>query len=97
MYKVIGQTAAAAAPPGWTRLWIVAEIESDNGQCLFDYESLTEKRTWFTPSTTDQYSIYRAFQSIREAMLAANQAQWRSATFSLEPNGKCNMHFEYES
>jgi hypothetical protein len=95
--KAIGKTAAAAAPCGWTRLWIIAEMESDNGQCLFDYETATEGRTWFAPTESDQFVIYKAFQDIRAAMLIEKASLWRVAKFSMEPDGKFHLDFEYES
>ena len=96
LYKVIGQTVTACAPSGWSRIWIKAEMGDDTGQAEFDYEAASQIRTWFAPSTQEQYTIYQAFQGIKAAMVAAKQPPWKVALFTLERSGQFKLDFQYE-
>lgn len=92
----IARYLVQAAPAGWQKLWTEGEVGDDYSDLLFAYASPDKDRNYFTPSYEDNEAIHAGLVALRNRMQQDGKAKWSRCVFTLQPDGKFNLHVEYD-
>lgn len=94
-HMTIARQLVDAAPPGWQKLWTEGEVGDGYSDLLFAYASPDKDRTYFTPSYEQNEVIHAQLATLRDRMQQDSKAKWKHFVFTLQPDGKFDLHVDY--
>lgn len=95
-HLTIARQLAQAAPAGWQKLWTEGEVGDGYSDLLFAYASLDKDRNYFVPSYEQNETIHAELAKLRDRMQQQGRAKWKHFVFTLQPDGKFNLHVDYD-
>lgn len=94
IYQEIGNYIIQTIEDEWQTAILSAEIEDDDSGLLFGrYTTKTSQD--FSLSFDADYTIYLAFNELRQRIQKSGYAPWTKAEFTLHRNGKFDLNFVY--
>ncbi|WP_336970691.1 immunity protein YezG family protein [Sphingobium aromaticiconvertens] len=95
-HLTIAQHLVQAAPTGWQKLWTEGKVGEGYSDLLFAYASAEKDRNYFVPSYEDNEVIHAELVKLRDRMQQEGKEKWSHFTFTLQPDGKFNLHVDYD-
>lgn len=94
IYQELGSYIVQAIGDDWQTAILYAEIEDEDSGLLYGRYT-TESSKDFSLSFDADYTVYLAFEELRERFQKPGHALWKKAEFTLYRNGKFALNFEY--
>ena len=94
-YQTIASNLLQVCPTDFDRAWLKAKLDEGHAQTECWCESGGQETQPDVPSLAT-FNMARALHDLRDAMKQDGRAPWRSATFTLFPDGKFKFDVEYD-
>ena len=91
----IGNAVAGAAPAGWQRAWVSAEVLPDHAKTEYDYVTADEIGSWFDPGMDADSVVSLGLIDLLNMTIAAGKPAWRSVVLTVHADGRFNISFKY--
>ena len=98
-HLTIARQLAQAAPVAGIEaieLWTEGEVGDGYSDLLFAYASPDKDRNYFVPSYEQNETIHAELAKLRDRMQQQGRAKWKHFVFTLQPDGKFNLHVDYD-
>ena len=94
IYQELGSYIVRTIDDEWQSAILYAEIEDDDSGLIYGRYT-TQTSQDFSLSFDADYTIYVAFDELRQRLQKPSFTPWTKAEFTLHRNGKFDLNFEY--
>lgn len=95
LYPKIGSSVVSSIPELWEEIKVKAVIaEGDNGELTGKYKPKGVREYKYFQTSPEQYLLFNA---LREKMKNVKSETWSEAVFTITPDGKFDLKYNYPS
>ncbi|WP_281649116.1 immunity protein YezG family protein [Parendozoicomonas sp. Alg238-R29] len=91
VYASIGQQIAGAIKDYWSEAWLFVEFFEDAANFKGEYDSDSERKHYEVPD-----DVFDDFDVLYEITTEGGSNRWNRAKFTLYPDGKFNIDFQWD-
>ncbi len=93
LFIQIADTLRRNLPEHWIKAYLQIELEAHSGRSTCFYQTANEPEYRHIDVQEDVICL---FKELHQSMMRRQSQSWNCATYILNPNGRFDIHFEYQ-